>query len=282
MLSTLEIIELEKKVLKYRCRQRLPYYIVASLMLLIAIASSFFYFASQSVITSKEVQSSKIQNDEKPIDTNLSITEQPSLPTQIQNSTKYTHEQNKTEDALFLQLPLIGKNNLEKKGASLPEILEIPETKTNINIQEEELDNRVLIRKTTQMSEKQIDPLLLPPPPLEEDKPKGFIKIETQEVNSIKYLKERFDKSHNIIFALMLADEYYIAKNYQESNKWAIIANTIDADNEKSWILFAKSKVKLGRKEDAISALEAYLKNNKANKVVQSVLNRILSGENID
>jgi predicted Zn-dependent protease len=225
------------------------------------------------------VQSSKIQNDEKPIDTNLSIIEQPSLPTQIQNSTKYTHEQNKTEDALFLQLPLIGKNNLEKKGASLPEI---PETKTNINIQEEELDNRVLVRKTTQTSEKQIDPLLLPPPLLDEDKPKGFIKIETQEVNSIKYLKERFDKSHNIIFALMLADEYYIAKNYQESNKWAIIANTIDADNEKSWILFAKSKVKLGKKEDAISALEAYLKNNKANKVVQSVLNRILSGENID
>jgi len=279
MLSTLEIIELEKKVLKFRRRRRLPYYLLASLMLLIAIASSFFYFASQSIIISKEVQPSKMQNDEKPIDTNLSIIEQSSLSTQIQNSAKYTQEQNKTEDALLLQLPLIGKNNLEKKSVSLPEI---PDTKTNMNIQEEELDNKILVRKTTQTSEKQIDPLLLPPPSLDEEKPKGFIKIETQEVNSIKYLKERFDKSHNIIFALMLADEYYIAKNYQESNKWAITANTIDADNEKSWILFAKSKVKLGKKEDAISALEAYLKNNKSNKTVQSVLNRILSGENID
>ena len=155
--------------------------------------------------------------------------------------------------------------------------------------QREELENRILVRKTSKNDEEsfyrtkedKIDTLLLPPPLLEDQKPKGIIKIETQEVNSIKYLKERFEKSHNIIYALMLAEEYYLSKNYQDSNKWSIIANTIDADNEKSWILFAKSKLKLGHKQDAISALEAYLKNNKS-KVVQNLLTQIMSGESID
>jgi predicted nucleotidyltransferase len=76
----------------------------------------------------------------------------------------------------------------------------------------------------------------------------------------------------------MLAEEYYTNKNYSESNKWALIANHIDADNEKSWLWFAKSKVKLGQKEDAIVALKAFLKNNKS-QAAQTLLNKINLGE---
>jgi len=76
----------------------------------------------------------------------------------------------------------------------------------------------------------------------------------------------------------MLAEEYYLNKNYNESNKWALIANNIDAGNEKSWLWFAKSKYKLGHKDDAILALKAYLKNNKSS-AVESLLNQITVGE---
>ena len=100
-------------------------------------------------------------------------------------------------------------------------------------------------------------------------------------MNSIEYLKEKYEKTHSIVYALMLSEEYYLTKNYQESNKWAIISNNLDAENEKSWILFAKTKVKLGRKDDAITALRAYVKNNKS-QAAQALLNQLIIGEPID
>jgi hypothetical protein len=56
------------------------------------------------------------------------------------------------------------------------------------------------------------------------------------------------------------------------------MANQSDPENEKSWIWFAKSKVKLGEKEDAITALKAYLKHNKS-RAAQTLLNQINLGE---
>ena len=127
-------------------------------------------------------------------------------------------------------------------------------------------------------TDESIDTSVLAPPLLEDIKQKGMVKIESQEINSIHYLKEKFEKTNNIIFALMLAEEYYLSKDYVQSNKWALIANQLDADNEKSWLWFAKSKVKLGQKEDAIVALKAYIKNNKS-KAAQTLLNQIHLGE---
>ncbi|WP_041957528.1 hypothetical protein [Sulfurospirillum arsenophilum] len=282
MLSTLEILELEKKVFKYRLKKYLPYFILSALFFLLSIIGFIFYATSLHSVTSKENTSvPAMQNGTSPIENNLSTT-----PNTIVSTYVPLKEQNVTDETLLLQLPLIGKKSLEQKDSYLPEPTQ---SQVKVSTQEEELENRVLIRKTSKNDEEsfyrtkedKIDTSLLPPPLLEEQKSKGVIKIETQEVNSIKYLKERFEKSHNIIFALMLAEEYYISKNYQDSNKWSIIANTIDADNEKSWILFAKSKLKLGQKQDAISALEAYLKNNKS-KVAQNLLTQIMSGESID
>lgn len=278
MLSTLEILELEKKVFKYRIKKRLPYFILGTLFFLLFSIGYVFYSTS----TSKEDKTTPVtQTYPTSIENNLST------PHNTQPTTKVAEkEENTTDETLLLKLPLIGKKSPEKKESYLPEPIG---NKSKVSPQEEDLENRVLVRKTSKNDEEsfyrtkedKIDTLLLPPPLLEDQKPKGIIKIETQEVNSIKYLKERFEKSHNIIYALMLAEEYYLSKNYQDSNKWSIIANTIDADNEKSWILFAKSKLKLGHKQDAISALEAYLKNNKS-KVVQNLLTQIMSGESID
>lgn len=278
MLSTLEILELEKKVFKYRIKKRLPYFILGALFFLLFSIGYVIYSTS----TSKKDKTMPVtQTYPTSIENNLSTLHNTQPTTKVAEK-----EENTTDETLLLKLPLIGKKSPEKKESYLPEPIG---NKSKVSPQDEDLENRVLVRKTSKNDEEsfyrtkedKIDTLLLPPPLLEDQKPKGIIKIETQEVNSIKYLKERFEKSHNIIYALMLAEEYYLSKNYQDSNKWSIIANTIDADNEKSWILFAKSKLKLGHKQDAISALEAYLKNNKS-KVVQNLLTQIMSGESID
>lgn len=291
MLSAVEIVELEKKVFRYRLKQRLNYILLSSLLLTGTLIVFFFYPTLSNLLIEKEknpLPTAQIKIES--IESNLSTITQPSNSLDVNNTVKYSPipiVEQKTDETLLLQLPsVISKNNPEKKSSYLPEPID---KKGSFGIQEEELENKILARKIPTNSEEsfyrakedKIDTALLPPPLLEEPKPKGVIKIETHEVNSIQYLKEKFEKTHNIVFALMLAEEYYLTKNYNESNKWALIANNVDSENEKSWIWFAKSKLKLGHKEDAILALKAYLKNNKS-KAAQSLLNQITVGEVID
>ena len=96
-------------------------------------------------------------------------------------------------------------------------------------------------------------------------KPK--IIISSKKIDKIRYLKDRYLESNKAKYAIMLAKEYYLKKDYKDALKWAVISNSSDSDNEDSWILFAKCKVKLGKKYQAINALSAYLKVNSSKKI---------------
>ena len=96
---------------------------------------------------------------------------------------------------------------------------------------------------------------------------KQIILISSQKLDRIDYYKEKYFNSGKIVYANLISQIFYNEAKYKKSLKWAIIANNIDSLNEKSWILFAKSKVKIGQKQDAINALEAYLRFNKSKKI---------------
>ena len=270
MLSTLEIVELEKKVARYRLKKLKPIVYLSCIILVVSISLILLthpFFQKETVTTKVSTGLTSKAEIIEPVK-QLEKIEEKKVPQKDENET------------LLLQLPVIGATDkASQKNVSAK------------NIQEEELETKVMMRKPPSsiatseeplIRPKDFDTALLPPPPsLDEVKPKGMIKIETKEMNSIEYLKEKYEKTHSIVYALMLSEEYYLTKNYQESNKWAIISNNLDAENEKSWILFAKTKVKLGRKDDAITALKAYVKNNKS-QAAQALLNQLIIGEPID
>lgn len=290
MLSNVDIFELEKKLFRYRLKQKLHYIIFAILALSIVGIIFYYYTYSFSNISAKvEMPTLVVDNNLSLVKSENNITKE-EVKEKVTPSTVLIEEKNKeifpTEETLFLQLPIIKTNNTDKKNYNPFVDKDVVNKKSLPEITEDDIENKILMRKMRtkaedtfyRNAEESIESTLLAPPPLEDEKPKGRIKIETQEVNSIVYLKDKFEKTQNIIFALMLAEEYYLTKNYNESNKWALIANSIDSDNEKSWVWFAKSKVKLGQKEDALLALKAYLKNNKS-KTIESLLSQISIGE---
>jgi len=80
---------------------------------------------------------------------------------------------------------------------------------------------------------------------------------------SVEELTAKFEKSNSSDIAVLIARRYYDIKDYKNSEKWALIANELDSNNEESWIIFAKSKYNLKQKDDAISVLKIY--NDKAN-----------------
>ena len=287
MLSASEIGELEKKVFYYRIKKKMRYisffgvlFLCLGGLLLFYVNPSFIF--KQPVKTSNDTtikEETVTPSNEKNATT--TVAQAPIVAQTVAVATPLEHNISKAkekepEETLMLRSPTVSLGKETTKPATKQEdkrdYLPAP-------VEEERVVSREMPPENFYRSkEESIDTTVLAPPSLDTIKPKGVIKIESQEINSIQYLKEKFEKTNNIIFALMLAEEYYIAKDYVQSNKWALIANQLDSENEKSWLWFAKSKVKLGHKDDAIVALKAYLKHNKST-AVQTLLNQINLGE---
>ena len=93
------------------------------------------------------------------------------------------------------------------------------------------------------------------------DKPKSQISIITKEnENDLKEVIKRFKKNKSPALSLFIAKRYYELGNYQKAYNYALTTNDINSEIEESWIIFAKSLVKLGQKEMAIKTLTTYSK----------------------
>jgi len=90
--------------------------------------------------------------------------------------------------------------------------------------------------------------------------------FQSTNVNYIEAMKSKFLRSKNPREAVLLAKAYYKEKNYKESEKWAFTANKINSSLEDSWLIFAKSKAKLGKKKEALRLLVSYYKKSHSTK----------------
>jgi tetratricopeptide (TPR) repeat protein len=86
--------------------------------------------------------------------------------------------------------------------------------------------------------------------------------IETTNVNAYKDVAARFRQSHETDDSLFLAKAYYRKGNYKKAEYWALQTNKVNGNIEESWLIFIKSKVKLGHKNEAIRILTEYVKRS--------------------
>jgi len=86
--------------------------------------------------------------------------------------------------------------------------------------------------------------------------------IESSSVSAYKDVEKRFYQSHDTDDSLFLAKSYFRKGNYKKSEYWSLQTNKVNTNIEESWIIFAKSKVKLGRRNEAIRILTNYAKRS--------------------
>jgi tetratricopeptide (TPR) repeat protein len=98
--------------------------------------------------------------------------------------------------------------------------------------------------------------------------------VESSSITAYKDVEKRFKKSHDIDDSLFLARSYYKKGNYKKSEYWALETNKVDQNVEESIFIFVKSKVKLGRRNEAISILKSYLKKSNSQEA-KNLLYRI-------
>ena len=100
--------------------------------------------------------------------------------------------------------------------------------------------------------------------------------IKTTNITAYKDVENRFKRSHDIDDSLFLARSYYKKGNYKKSEYWALETNKVNPNIEESMLIFVKSKMKLGRKQEARNILTVYLKksnSHEAKKLLYSIEN---------
>ena len=80
---------------------------------------------------------------------------------------------------------------------------------------------------------------------------KGDKDIAKEIESRFKFAKDKSD-------SLFLAKYYYDKGNYKKAENWALETNKIDSGIEESWLIFAKTLVKRGKRADAIKVLQTY------------------------
>ena len=96
--------------------------------------------------------------------------------------------------------------------------------------------------------------------------------------NDIKDVIRRFQKNNNPALSLFVAKQYYELGNYKQAYNYALVTNKINNDIEESWLIFAKSLVKLGKKDQAINTLREYIKFSHSSNA-QVLLDEIQRGK---
>jgi len=103
---------------------------------------------------------------------------------------------------------------------------------------------------------------------------KKKIKFRQSSNNYMSIMKQKFARNKNSRDALLIAKAYYNAGNYKKSEEWALKANSLNSHLDESWLIFAKSKDKMGKRREALKILIAYYNKSKSPKV-KALINKM-------
>ena len=215
---------------------------------------------NNKTITKEDKNISKISAMEENSTKAKNIFSAVTVKNEIKKNIPLVKSQNtKNSDILQLNTKFLSHIYSEKNSTEKPKVKNADKSnKSESNLtQESNLSNT----KTSSIKQKQkILPNIKKPK-------KAKIIISSKKIDKLKYLKERYNETGRAFYAILISKEYYKKRLYLKSLLWATTANSIDSSSEESWIMFAKNKVKLGKKNDAINALSAYLRVNNSKKI---------------
>ncbi|MDR2639607.1 MAG: hypothetical protein LBC09_07220 [Helicobacteraceae bacterium] len=83
--------------------------------------------------------------------------------------------------------------------------------------------------------------------------------VSFQRVGGIKELEAAFNKQPSYSKAADIAEYYLKQDDYKNAYDWALKANELNQNDERSWAVFAEASYKMGSKDRAVNALRGYL-----------------------
>ena len=247
----ININELESRWLNYKIKLFLPYVLIFVSVVVIFLIL-YFYFASTAEIN---IETNSVKIDLK----NKIVSE---TKVQIQNK---EIKIDKKEMAVVEKTVLMPSLNFMNKNSinSIPDYREIEEI--YFNPSKKKIEKKIEI----------IEPLV---ENIKKEKNGGVVISRKNTKSDIEHVKKRFQKSNNPALSLFIAKKYYELGKYNQAYNYALLTNEINNEIDASWIIFAKSLVKLGKKDKAITMLKKYINHSNSNSA-RILLDNITSGK---
>lgn len=95
---------------------------------------------------------------------------------------------------------------------------------------------------------------------------------------NIHEIEDRFQNNSNPHLGLYIARYHYDHGNYSEAYNYALKTNAINNTIEESWLIFAKSMVKLGKSDQAKKTLQLYISQSNSDSA-KNLLETLEKGE---
>ncbi|MDA7817733.1 CDC27 family protein [Sulfurimonas sp.] len=259
----LNIHDLEVRQRKYKLKSYIPYIISFASILIVSTTIVFLYSEQKNLSTSKKIETQK----HEPI--KVEKTEPIVKNRKPKETTPVIPQQNK-------KLSFAPSMNFIKKIQSDT----LPNYKKNEVIEEVDIDIKIEEAKKsiTQIVSKPKVATIEKEALVQENAVKSTLSVSKNNSADIQGVIKRFKSSNSPALSLFIAKTYYKNKEYHKSYNYALITNEINNGIEDSWLIFAKSLVKLNEKEMAIETLKKYIKHSKSTQA-RTLLDEISSGK---
>jgi len=278
----INIHDLENRWIKYKIKSYVPH-IVIIISIITITTLSFVIFNDNKKQPKKNPLASKtitktIQQEVKPVKQKIQNekTDKKTNETNLSKQTKTTDQKTPNPTPIKKQ---------EKKLLIKPSMNFIRDMQNDTMpyyTDDDTTENTKEDSNTKTIKYSQTNKTLLPAKTKEKEiihKQKNSISINRQNAkDDIDDVIKRFKVNNNPALSLFIAKKYYELGEYNKSYNYALITNEINSDIEASWIVFAKSLVKLNEKEMAIKTLKTYTQHSGSNKA-KMLLDEIISGK---
>ncbi|AGZ81850.1 CDC27 family protein [Campylobacter fetus] len=299
MLDSYEIQEMENKWKKYNRKRNKKLYILSATILIclsIGISARYFidlYIKKQNDMLQNEIADINLKKHVDELKEKARIAKQ-KLEQQKAQDEKELLEQAKKDDAnlnldiekqTVLNEPLQNQQTKQKdvkptdnNNALIPKIIsqDTLQNSNDFEIINQRISSDLPLPQETNILEfseaNQSESNKYQSQPQNKSQAQNSIKIESQTIDmSVKSLKSKFDSTNDIKYAILLAEEFYKNNDYENAIKWAFTINSIDENEIKGWVIFAKAKYKIGKKEDALTVLNALQEKNRSNSIEELI-----------
>ena len=291
----LNINELESKWLRYKIKSFIPHFVILLSTLIIASILFFMDFDNLDLpVVENSVQVEKIVTIEKVDESNLTslprlvettstikdIISQPiaqeaiKAPHTIQRSFIPLDKDKKVK--LLIQPSLDFIRNMQENS---PEYYNDYSKKIIYTPVKEVVKKKVPQKIVETKIQELVQDLQVEDGPQVEEEPQTKIKIQRQNTqDDIQHVVKRFKKSNNPALSLFIAKKYYSLGNYKQSYNYALITNELNNNIEDSWMVFAQSLYKMGKKEKAIKVLKKFVTSSHSSRA-KILLDNIIAGK---
>ena len=269
----LNINELESQWRTYKIKSYIPHAVIAISLGVIFILISTIY-SSKTAIKIVEVEkkeSEKIEKKEVPVvkKTEQNITQ---VVKAIKPDRKVLNDKLPENNKIILSPSLSFMSNMRHDAISYYENDNVPASTSSKAIEKP---------ITQEKEEKRIEKQQVVEIEVQEEGivEKNIISIKRQDTQEdISHVIKRFKKNNNPALSLFVAKKYYGLGEYHKAYNYALMTNEINDNIDASWIIFAKSLVKLNEKEEAIKTLKKYIEHSHSSQA-KILLEEIVSGK---